>query len=123
MRDWTVDEEEAIRRFRCKKCGKRKGEPCVYLPPPNYTGTALTPRGRAAAAKIGTEMISIHQERRDTLHRARLAERQAKRLEEARATSPPWLPALRQFDADEVEAMRVFLRAHALRLFRLRRLP
>lgn len=89
------------------------------MSPPGYRGYAGTPRARATAARIGTEMISTHLERRQRYWTALNQRRHAMDLEEAKATVPPWLHPLREFDKAENEKMRAWLRANWT-LFRLR---
>jgi hypothetical protein len=116
----TQRDEEIIAHHSCKKCYAKIGEPCIYLDPENYQPSRFTRSGRAILDKVGKDMVRVHLERSQAYEAAQRVLRRKRELEHAKATQPPWLMALRQFDLDEREAMRQWLRAN-YRMFGLRR--
>lgn len=97
-------DDEAMRRFHCGSCEAKPGAPCTYT-----TGTVYDRQSR-----IGKPMLQVHNDRRYRLGRARAIEKRDRELADAIAGAPPWLPAMRQFDRDEEERMRQWLRANWL---------
>ena len=115
------EHEEVVAGYRCRKCGARKGEPCIYLTPENYRPNRGSVSGALTLERAGKPMKGTHIERRQRYWKDWHARRAAAELAAMQAATPPWLLPLREFDRRENEAMRAWLRLNAVRLFRLRR--
>jgi len=121
-----VSKDEVIAGYRCPKCGAKKNQPCVYLTPaPTRRRIWVSGQSRweypPPAYQVGDPMKGTHMERRDKYNAEWHRKKRAAELEVAKASQPPWLYAIREFDARENEQMRDWLRCNAKRLFRLRK--